>query len=213
MSAETIALHSKMSAETIDRMVAELSSENKKMKCLFMDFDGTIAELVPRPADASLSDSMRCCIEMLAETSHVHVCIVSGRNMDFLREKVTNSKINLCGEHGLKIEMAQTGHIFEHRECNELRKKYKELEQQLASDLAVYTGAVVENKGSSLTIHVRDLQSASESEHVIELCSQRIKAIGFRPRRAHLALEAVASTTWNKGVDFDANAGRLNQQC
>ena len=46
---------------------------------LFLDFDGTLSPLRPRPEDVRLSGSMRSIVSNLARKAHVRVWVISGR--------------------------------------------------------------------------------------------------------------------------------------
>ena len=54
-----------------------------------MDYDGTLAPIAPHPDLAILPNETRCVLERLANTPDVFVAIVSGRNVNNVKEMVS----------------------------------------------------------------------------------------------------------------------------
>lgn len=55
---------------------------------LLLDYDGTLAPIAPHPDLAILPNETRCVLERLANTPDVFVAIVSGRNVNNVKEMV-----------------------------------------------------------------------------------------------------------------------------
>lgn len=71
---------------------------------LFLDFDGTLAELRPFPSQAALPKTTRRVISRLAGISRVSVSIISGRTLNDLRKKAGVSGVQYLGLHGWQRE-------------------------------------------------------------------------------------------------------------
>jgi trehalose 6-phosphate phosphatase len=69
-----------------------------------LDFDGTLAPIVPIPDDAQMPEHTRSIIERLASRSDTRVAIVSGRGLADLRSRVPLANVYFAGNHGLEIE-------------------------------------------------------------------------------------------------------------
>ena len=67
----------------------------------FLDYDGTLTPIVSHPEKALLSDSMRQAVQALA--THASVAILSGRDLDDIRQRVNIGTIVYAGSHGFDI--------------------------------------------------------------------------------------------------------------
>src|ERR1043166_2965802 len=71
---------------------------------LFLDFDGTLARIKPRPEQAGLEPATRRVLRRLAGSRRVRVCVISGRRLEDLRNRVRVSGIEFLGLHGWEEE-------------------------------------------------------------------------------------------------------------
>lgn len=67
---------------------------------LFLDFDGTLAHLRSRPADARLDESTRALLRRLARLPSITLCIISGRRRADLQKRVNVRRAIYLGLHG-----------------------------------------------------------------------------------------------------------------
>jgi trehalose-phosphatase len=67
---------------------------------LFLDFDGTLAPLHPKPEEASIDGAARQALATLAQDGRFKVWIVSGRRRDDVRAKVRLPSACYLGLHG-----------------------------------------------------------------------------------------------------------------
>lgn len=120
---------------------------------LFLDFDGTLAPIKPTPAEVHLSQPMRLAVNRLATSGRVHVCIISGRKRNDVREKTGLSRVNYLGIHGWE----------DSRETVLDPQIQRELEQAkltLESSIGNLRGVWIEDKGPALAIHYREAEEA-----------------------------------------------------
>src|SRR5438093_7678916 len=68
---------------------------------VFLDYDGTLTPIVSHPEKALLSDSMRTTLRALA--AQVPVAILSGRDLEDMRQRVRVEGIVYAGSHGFDI--------------------------------------------------------------------------------------------------------------
>ena len=113
---------------------------------LFLDFDGTLSPLRPRPEDVRLSGSMRSIVSTLAGKPRVRVWVISGRRRADVHDRTRISGVRYLGLHGW-----EAGHsISIRKETHQLLECLKERARQIAKS----TPAIwVEDKGMVLTIH------------------------------------------------------------
>ena len=67
---------------------------------LFLDFDGTLAPLRSRPADARLDEATRALLRRLARLPSITLCIISGRRRADLQKRVNVRRAIYLGLHG-----------------------------------------------------------------------------------------------------------------
>ncbi|MEP6757818.1 MAG: trehalose-phosphatase [Actinomycetota bacterium] len=105
---------------------------------ILLDFDGTLAPIVPEPEDARPSPGVVEVLADLAERAGL-VAIISGRPEAFIRDVLEVSKVEVIGLYGLEGAPA--------------------LDPVITADIQTLVageeGARVEDKGVSLSVHVR----------------------------------------------------------
>nr|NIP73230.1 trehalose-phosphatase [Gammaproteobacteria bacterium]NIR30345.1 trehalose-phosphatase [Gammaproteobacteria bacterium]NIR98189.1 trehalose-phosphatase [Gammaproteobacteria bacterium]NIT63856.1 trehalose-phosphatase [Gammaproteobacteria bacterium]NIV20860.1 trehalose-phosphatase [Gammaproteobacteria bacterium] len=72
-----------------------------KRPCLFLDYDGTLTPIVARPELAVLSEALRDTLRRLARRAMV--AVISGRDLQDVRERVGLSELYYAGSHGFDI--------------------------------------------------------------------------------------------------------------
>ena len=118
-----------------------------------LDFDGTLAEIVPDPADATLPESIFKLLEALNNQPRFAVAVVSGRSLVDLKERVNLPDIAYAGDHGLEISGPGFHHIPP--EAEEFRTTVAEIGEALEAALKGIPGVIFEHKGLSMSIHYR----------------------------------------------------------
>lgn len=68
-----------------------------------LDFDGTLAELTSHPNLSAMTPEMKQALENIANSGRVFVTIISGRDVDGVKEKVGIRNIVYSGNHGLEV--------------------------------------------------------------------------------------------------------------
>ncbi|XP_028040249.1 alpha,alpha-trehalose-phosphate synthase [UDP-forming] [Bombyx mandarina] len=163
---------------------------------LLLDYDGTLAPIAPHPDLATLPLETKHTLQRLSNMSDVYIAIISGRNVDNVKQMVGIEGITYAGNHGLEI-LHPDGSKFVHPMPMELQDKVvdllKSLQEQVCKD-----GAWVENKGALLTFHYRETPVPKRAA-LAEQARKLITASGFTPAPAHCALEARPPVQWDKG--------------
>lgn len=72
---------------------------------LFLDFDGTLVELAPRPQDVIIPQNLSAILASLNILLNGRLAIVSGRSVQVLRHDFNMSDIVIAGSHGNEIAM------------------------------------------------------------------------------------------------------------
>src|SRR5216117_3716279 len=80
--------------------VQEIAGRSGRV-AVFLDYDGTLTPIVSQPENAWLSDSMRQTLQELA--AQTPVAILSGRDLDDVRQRVNIDNVVYAGSHGFDI--------------------------------------------------------------------------------------------------------------
>lgn len=117
----------------------------------FLDFDGTLAPIAPRPEEAGLTSEMRRLLQRLSR--RVPLVIISGRSLSDIRSRVGLPGLFYVGNHGLEI--AGCGLRYRMENADPWRRTLKSLGDRLRKRLEGLPGIFIEDKGLTLSVHFR----------------------------------------------------------
>ncbi|PYI46769.1 MAG: trehalose-phosphatase [Verrucomicrobia bacterium] len=120
---------------------------------VFLDYDGTLTPIVSHPKDAWLADSMRQTLQELA--AQTPVAILSGRDLDDVRQRAGIDDIVYAGSHGFDIAGP---HGLRRQMATEFLPKLDTVENELHKRLDGISGALVERKRFSIAAHYRNVK-------------------------------------------------------
>ncbi|MFC2059564.1 trehalose-phosphatase [Chloroflexota bacterium] len=136
---------------------------------LLSDYDGTLTPIVSRPEDAILSPEVREKLRALTDKPAFSVGIISGRSLSEVKAMVKVAGIYYAGNHGLEID--GPGFQYVNSAAQIARAQIKDLARQLSARLGSIEGAIIEDKGLTLSVHYR-LVKRSEEETVANIFNQ-----------------------------------------
>jgi trehalose 6-phosphate phosphatase len=171
------------------------------------DFDGTLAPLVAHPDDVELPAAALEALRRLREAPGVSLAVVSGRSLADLRQRIPLPDLILAGNHGLEIR--GLGLDGERRQATALKPRLRSLASRLDEAVGGVPGLHVENKGLSLTVHLRNVISSHR-----EMVAREVWEIGaldtaFRVQQGHMVLEFIPDIGWDKGSALRQITARL----
>lgn len=181
--------------DDFDDYLAKYIGNSHKL-ALLLDYDGTLAPIAPHPDLAILPTETKNVLERLSNMSDVYIAIISGRNVNNVKNMVGIEGITYAGNHGLEI-LHPDGSKFVHPVPIELEDKVRDLLKRL-QDQVCREGAWVENKGVLLTFHYRETPTNLRSAMITQAVNL-IEEAGFKASAAHCAVEAKPPVQWNKG--------------
>ncbi len=121
---------------------------NSAQECaLFLDLDGTLVPLRPRPADVQLSRQTKKILALLQRHKNLHLSFVSGRQLKVLRNIIGMDQVHYVGLHGAEREDAS---VRMSRECVRALSRAKLCAQE---QLCGFPGIWMEDKGLSFALH------------------------------------------------------------
>lgn len=156
-----------------------------------MDYDGTLAPIVPHPEDARMTCGTRAALERLARNSKYTVALVSGRELTDLESRVGIPGIVYAGNHGLEIR--GRGLQFSISGVNGLPR----IVQELRAGLRAIAGAEVEDKGLTASVHFRRVAPVNWPD--IERIVRGTAPSGIEIREGKMVFEIRPLVAWNKG--------------
>lgn len=126
---------------------------------MFLDFDGTLADIVEHPDDVMLPDETRSALQRLVISLDGAVAIVTGRAIADIDRFVALPGLPVAGVHGMKRrDAAGTAHDAEIAE--EALSLAQERLAALAADAA---GTFLETKPGSLAFHYRGRRDLADT--------------------------------------------------
>lgn len=161
---------------------------------LFLDYDGTLTPIAPRPELARLDERQR---ERLRAVAARHpVAIVTGRAMADIRALVGLPGLHYAANHGFEI----TGPDVAFEVDPQLRRTFEMVAADLRPRVAAIPGVAFESKGYSVAVHFRLTPDAYVPE--IEAAVDAVIAVteGVRKGEGKRVLEIRPAIAWNKGA-------------
>ncbi len=163
---------------------------------VFLDYDGTLSPIVEDPAAAGISNEMREAVAKLAE--HCVVAVVSGRDLDDVRERVGLPDLVYAGNHGFDIAGPRGLHTHS-QQAEDFIPHLDAAEKQLREDLRAVEGAFIERKKFSVAIHSRRVpeQRRGAVESAVDRSADAHPQL--RKTAGKMVFELQPRIDWNKG--------------
>jgi trehalose 6-phosphate phosphatase len=153
---------------------------------LFLDFDGTLADIAPSPDAVTLDTRVVPALRELSRLTGGRVALISGRPIAELDAFLLPLRLPAAGLHGLERRAADGTLMSARTDPGPLQK----LRESLAPILAADTNLMAEDKGLSIALHYRG--APAREEELRALMSALIeRAPGYRLVRGKCVLEAV----------------------
>jgi trehalose 6-phosphate phosphatase len=160
----------------------ERLAEDPGQAALFLDVDGVLAPIVPRPEDARLPDETRAELRRLNGRYALIACI-SGRSGADAQRIVGIPELVYVGNHGLELDGEAAG--------------WGERLQRLLADVA---WPATENKQLTASLHYRGSQDEHAARAALEDVKARAEREGFVARFGRKVLEVLPPLDVNKGT-------------
>jgi len=164
---------------------------------LLLDVDGTLAPIVPHPDLSEVPGATLGLLDRLVERYGLVAC-VSGRAPRDVRRLVPNPAIGVVGNHGLEI---MEGERTLTEEAVVPWLVALKAVAQAVGPIAERVGGWVEDKGATLSIHIRESPDPDAARTVLQAeAVPQIVAAGLAWRWGRLALEARPPVPIDKGT-------------
>ncbi len=167
-----------------------------KEPALFFDYDGTLTPIVNDPGAALLEPSMREALRQLAAV--YKVALVSGRDLQTLRNFVQLEEVYYAGSHGFDI-VGPGGVRERNQEGEACREELASAEKELAERLSQVRGCEIERKAYAVAVHYRNVEEEdlpSVFQVVEEVVASHAK---LRQGGGKKVFELRPDVDWDKG--------------
>jgi trehalose-phosphatase len=163
-----------------------------------VDYDGTLTPIAPSPDEAVLSAPARVALLQLAQRPDTDLAVISGRALEDLRPRIGVPDIYYAGNHGLEIEGPGLQEV--HQEANGARPRIAACADMLRSGLAGEPGAILEDKGLTLSVHYRQVTDPGAEERIRTLVRHACANLtGLRITEGKKVFEVRPDVEWDKG--------------
>jgi trehalose 6-phosphate synthase/phosphatase len=167
---------------------------------LFLDYDGTLAELQPKPSEALPDKEIKALFSKLENANPVDVYIISGRAREDMDQWFSRYEFNLIAEHGYYYKHYNADEWIEFGPQAELSWK-----NQIIDIFQLYTGmtpgSFIEEKTSSVVWHYRNSDPEFGSWKAHQLVAELYEMLSNLPVEIHHGkkIVEVGSIEINKG--------------
>lgn len=160
---------------------------------MFLDYDGTLSPIAPRPELAILPAETRDVVRRLAE--RYPVAILSGRGREDVASMVGLEGIAYAGSHGYDI----AGPGFRHEVGEGIPETVESAAQELSRKLCGLDGVIVESKRFAISIHFRLAkdEDVPTIERVVDEVAARHPSL--RKGQGKKLFELRPNLDWDKG--------------
>jgi alpha,alpha-trehalase len=163
---------------------------------MFLEFDGTLSEIVSDPQAATLVDGAGKALEHLAV--RCPVAILSGRDLVDVRDRVGVAGIWYAGSHGFEL----VGPDGSHHENDAATAAVPVLERaaaELRDEFKHIPGARVEHKRFAVAVHYRNVPRERVAE-VIATTHRHGQRHDLRITNGRMVVELRPNVDWDKGT-------------
>ena len=127
---------------------------------LFLDFDGTLVDIAPRPDDVVVSDTLKALLEALHGALGGALAVVSGRRLQDLLAHLAPVVLPAAGSHGLEYQVqAGRSHVASDARLPD------SFWQAIESFVADRPGLLLEHKGHGAALHYRQAPELRDESH------------------------------------------------
>jgi trehalose 6-phosphate phosphatase len=170
--------------------------QQEKRLFLALDFDGTISEITNTPDKAIPLKGIEEALNLLS--AFIPIAIVSGRDLQNLRQRISLKNIFYSGSHGFEI-LEPGGKVYFPGKGMKFMEVLEHIQGQLKTALCNISGALIEEKKFSIAVHYRQCKEMDKGK-LIEITSLLLKKIPeLKIIKGKQVLEIIPNSLCNKG--------------
>jgi trehalose 6-phosphate phosphatase len=160
---------------------------------LFLDFDGTLADLCACPADVQIGRGIIDTVAALQRLQSGALAIVSGRTIDDLDRRLAPLRVNAAGMHGAEVRLGDGAIVWDRQIPPMASRQLTDVVTTLTPMIQLNPGLQLEHKPLALALHYR------RSPELAALCWQAAQAAirdvaGFEVRPGKMVVEILPAS-------------------
>ncbi|AWK71777.1 trehalose-phosphatase [Rhodococcus oxybenzonivorans] len=163
---------------------------------VFLDFDGTLADIVSDPSAAVLVDGAAAQLARLAR--ECPVAVISGRDLEDVRSRIGMEGIWYAGSHGFELS-GPDGEHYENAEALTAVSLLAQTGRLVEEQLHGIPGVLVEYKRFGVTVHYRNVAAARVDEVIAAVYEAAHGVDGLRVAAGRMVIELRPDIRWDKG--------------
>jgi trehalose 6-phosphate phosphatase len=168
---------------------------------LFLDFDGTLADIAPAPWLTQLEPEVRETIAKLWQQFGGAVAVISGRQIEDIDSMLGLPGIPAAGIHGAQLRMADGCVTVE----DAVQSEFDDIEAELRWHIGSFDGLLLERKPVSVAVHYRGNPRRED-----EVCTIAARIVRTRPQLKYLSGKKIIEILPH-GIDKGKAIARLLQ--
>jgi trehalose-phosphatase len=165
---------------------------------VLLDVDGTLAPIAPRPEDARVPAATAAALRALAARADTHVGLISGRAAADARRLVGVDAVWAVGNHGFE-RLAPDGAMHLHEGVEPWAAALATVRDRARSLVERIPGALLEDKGATLSIHYRLVADTDVGRLAPEI-EQLAAGAGLRVTHGRTVIEVRPPVAVDKGT-------------
>jgi trehalose 6-phosphate phosphatase len=176
--------HNDVAAAALAR---RLQGECGEPIALFLDFDGTLADLAPTPREARLAPELLPALAALRDRLCGALAVISGRPVADLDRMLAPLAFDLAGLHGADIRIG--GRTVTHSQPTQgMRRALEHVRERV---LQRPSGLLIEDKGAAFALHWRLVPLFAGQAEALMVQALGIAGAGHRLQRGDCVAELV----------------------
>lgn len=162
---------------------------------VFLDFDGTLSDIVNDPDSATLVEGCAAALSRLVRMCPV--VVISGRDLADIRARVGLPEIWYSGSHGFEL-IGPDGEYYENEAALAAVPDLGRAIAGLRQTLATYPGVLLEHKRFAIAVHYRNAADDSVDD-IGRMVADIGKATGLLMTTGRKVFELRPNVAWGKG--------------
>lgn len=158
---------------------------NAQSVALFLDFDGTLVDIVDHPDDVRIEDETRTILSRLQDLLDGAIAIVTGREIETVDRFLDPLRLPVAGIHG----MMRRDHAGEIRVADHDAYALEQIAGSLEAFAGGHNGLLIENKLINVALHYRG-RPELEGDCIVAVEKAVAPYDAIEIKRGHCVLEA-----------------------